>query len=133
MDDRRCLFVYGTLRAAGAGSPAAKGPAARRLAAEATPLGAARARGRLYHLGSYPGLVSGGCQDGWVRGEVLRLHRPEQTLAWLDRYEGGEYRRSARYVWLADGRRLQCWLYRYVAALPRRGRRIASGDWLARA
>ena len=51
----------------------------------------------------------------------------------VDRYEGGEYRRSARYVWLADGRRLQCWLYRYVAALPRRGRRIASGDWLARA
>lgn len=99
------LFVYGTLR------PDAGTPQAARLAREAVWLGRAHAAGQLLRIGSYPGLVAG---RGRVIGDVYRLHRPEATLPWLDRYEGPEFRRETRPVRLTAGGGLDAWVYSYT-------------------
>jgi gamma-glutamylcyclotransferase (GGCT)/AIG2-like uncharacterized protein YtfP len=84
MSDASCpyLFVYGTLRRA------STHPMARFLAERATYLGKARAPGRLYDLGRYPGMTESEVDGEWVQGEVYRLHEPGPTLAALDEYEG---------------------------------------------
>ena len=76
------LFVYGSLRRA-SGHPMAEF-----LIARSRFMGAASAPGRLYDLGSYPGMVDAATEGERVRGELYELHEPEATLADLDRYEG---------------------------------------------
>ncbi len=75
-DEPDLLFVYGTLRPSFGGEGASL---VRHLKAE----GPATARGLLYDLGSYPGMVRG---DGIVHGEVLRI-ASHADLEALDRYE----------------------------------------------
>jgi gamma-glutamylcyclotransferase (GGCT)/AIG2-like uncharacterized protein YtfP len=95
------LFVYGTLM---------RGYGLHRLLeGAATFLGDARVRGRLLDLRGYPGLVDG---EGWVRGELYRLHDAE-LLRTLDREEGYNFERRRAGVSLGDGRRSTAWLYRY--------------------
>ncbi len=99
-------------------------PLHRLLAGRATFLGQGSVRGRLLHLGRYPGLVEGG---GRVRGELYRLEAPE-LLAVLDREEGYNFLRRRAVVTLADGRRVQAWIYRYRG--PReRATPVPDGDW----
>ncbi len=81
----------------------------RLLEGAATFLGDARVRGRLLDLRGYPGLVDG---EGWVRGELYRLHDAE-LLRTLDREEGYNFERRRAGVSLGDGRRSTAWLYRY--------------------
>jgi gamma-glutamylcyclotransferase (GGCT)/AIG2-like uncharacterized protein YtfP len=76
------LFVYGTLRSQ------CRNRFARLLAERATLVGPARARGRLYRIGSYPGLVPSEAPDEWVTGELYRLHNASALLPILDDYEG---------------------------------------------
>nr|WP_082733345.1 gamma-glutamylcyclotransferase family protein [Sphingobium sp. CCH11-B1] len=123
------LFVYGTLR------PGFPHPMARRLTAEATHVGAASAAGRLYRIADYPGFVPGA--QGWVRGDLFRLARPDVTLAWLDDYEEcaahfpppHEYRRERVRIEGAHGA-AEVWTYVY--ALPVRNLvPIDGGDFLA--
>lgn len=65
-------------------------------------LGEYRARGRMYDLGAYPGLVLTAEEDHWVFGHVFQLFDPASTLITLDDYEGiipgkeneNEYRRE---------------------------------------
>jgi gamma-glutamylcyclotransferase (GGCT)/AIG2-like uncharacterized protein YtfP len=127
------LFVYGTLR------PFAAVPMARWLARVAEHLGGARTVGRLYDLGSYPGLriVRGGES---VRGDLYRVRR-RSVLRALDRYEAGtdarrpRFRRRPAFVTSDSGRRRAAWLYVYARPILRRAR-IAQGDYrraLARA
>jgi gamma-glutamylcyclotransferase (GGCT)/AIG2-like uncharacterized protein YtfP len=126
------LFVYGTLR------PAARSPMGDWLAAAAELLGPARAPGRLYDLGAYPGLVP--AQDpraGRVAGEVYRLAAPEAILARLDEYEGcgerntyGAFRRERVAVRLDGGAELSAWTYVHRGPIDE-SRAIASGDYAA--
>jgi gamma-glutamylcyclotransferase (GGCT)/AIG2-like uncharacterized protein YtfP len=120
------LFVYGTLR------PFAAVPMARWLARVAEHLGGASTAGRLYDLGSYPGLcvVRGGER---VRGDLYRL-RYRSALRVLDRYETGaddrrpRFERRRCFVKRDSGQCRAAWLYVYVRPILRRAR-IAHGDY----
>jgi len=99
----------------------------RLLEGSATFLGEARVRGTLLALRGYPGLVSG---QGWVRGELYRVHDAE-LLKTLDREEGYNFERRRAGVSLSDGRRSRAWVYRYRG--PRdRAVLIPDGDYRAR-
>jgi len=123
------IFVYGTLMSH-TGTPKAV-----QLAAEADSLGAATIAGTLYRISWYPGLGEGA---GTVHGEVFRLRAPAASLAWLDAYEGivpgdadrnrNEYERVQRPVMLADGRRLDAWVYLYRADVSGCSP-VADGRW----
>jgi predicted DCC family thiol-disulfide oxidoreductase YuxK/gamma-glutamylcyclotransferase (GGCT)/AIG2-like uncharacterized protein YtfP len=125
------LFVYGTLRH----------DAGHRmhylLAQHATLLGGATFQGRLYRIGSYPGVVSSDNSADWVQGEVYCLRELDLLLPQLDRYEGcgpefpapTEYLRQQHEITLTNGQSLKAWVYIYncpVDELPQ----ISSGDFL---
>jgi gamma-glutamylcyclotransferase (GGCT)/AIG2-like uncharacterized protein YtfP len=126
------LFVYGTLMR-GFDHPMAK-----LLSRSAEFVGEARCRGRLYLVTHYPGLVLSDAADDVVFGELVRLHRPEESLATLDEYEGcgpgaasPQYLRQVLPVTRDDGTVSEAWTYIYnrpVAKLTR----IASGRFLER-
>jgi gamma-glutamylcyclotransferase (GGCT)/AIG2-like uncharacterized protein YtfP len=128
------LFVYGSLRSS------QTNPFARLLAESADCLGPAKVRGRLYRIGSYPGLIPSKSVDEWVLGEVFRMRNPAVSLAALDDYEGCgardtppfPYERVATHAALEDGQILLCWVYVYRGSQPlTEERRIRSGDFLA--
>ncbi len=110
------LFVYGTLRRDSAH------PMAQFLAGHARFVAVARTPGRLYHLGSYPGMVSAMDVDDWVHGELFELLDPDAVLAELDRYEGctpdrpesSLFRRIGTPVTSDDGTVYPAWLYVYT-------------------
>lgn len=125
------LFVYGTLLSS------VDHPMSRRLGCEATLVGEATFTGRLYRAAWYPGLVEGYADDA-VRGELHRLHDPEQAFVWLDEFEGvtrgassvtgpDQYERVERSVTTSAGS-AKAWVYLYrggVAGLTR----VAGGSW----
>jgi gamma-glutamylcyclotransferase (GGCT)/AIG2-like uncharacterized protein YtfP len=122
------LFVYGTLR------PFVDIPMARWLRRSARYVGPATTRGRLYDLGSYPGMrAARNCRDRVV-GDVYRIVRPRALRA-LDRYEAGNARCKPSFVrerclvkLERHGVRKMAWTYRYRHSVARRPR-IASGDY----
>jgi gamma-glutamylcyclotransferase (GGCT)/AIG2-like uncharacterized protein YtfP len=124
------LFVYGTLMR-GFDHPMAK-----LLSRSAEFVGEAHCQGRLYLVTHYPGLVLSDAADDVVFGELVRLHRPEESLATLDEYEGcgpgvasPQYLRQVLAVTRDDGTVSEAWTYVYnrpVAKLTR----IASGRFL---
>lgn len=116
------LFVYGTLKSS------FRNKFARRLAHEATLLGAARMRGRLYRVRWYPGLRPPRESGDWVTGELYRLRMPLRTLGALDRYEDRQYRRVRRSAVLSSGEVVGCWVYLWGSAVSAQ-RRIESGEW----
>jgi gamma-glutamylcyclotransferase (GGCT)/AIG2-like uncharacterized protein YtfP len=127
------LFVYGTLRRA------ARHSMHEVLAGATRFLGDARVPGRLYHLGSYPGMVAGD-GGGTVIGEVYEV----DPAAWpaliqrLDEYEAcserhpqpHEFRRVEVQAELASGEIVAAWAYVYNRDCEGL-RAIASGDYLA--
>ncbi len=130
----RNLFAYGTLMTTAVG---VLGRAQRaRLMREAKSLGPASVRGRLFDLGSYPGLVEPHGDGEIVYGELLELIDPARSLVWLDAYEGivpgdhphNAYRRLQYDVRLASGERRAAWIYLYQGALTR-ARLISEGRW----
>ena len=76
------LFVYGTLMSWAKGALGLN--ERKRLSREASSLGPATLRGRLYDLGQYPGLIISNVDADVVHGEVFELFRPAVTLQWLD-------------------------------------------------
>lgn len=71
----------------------------------------------------YPAIVP--ARGARVQGRLLdRL--PSPRLAFLDAFEGPEYRRSARQVTLADGRRVRAWCWHWA---PARRRELEAGPW----
>jgi gamma-glutamylcyclotransferase (GGCT)/AIG2-like uncharacterized protein YtfP len=110
------LFVYGTLRR-GAFRGGVLNPFAARLEQEASWLGAARMRGRLYQVNpDYPGMAKAERDDEWVSGEVWKFDDPELWNA-LDAYEGAEYVRTLLPVTLADGSEPRAWVYLYASKI----------------
>lgn len=125
------LFVYGTLRRG------FKHPLARRLAYQADFTGLGQFQGRLYDLGSYPGLIVSDQAEDRVVGDLYRLYRPDQILKILDKYEAHYPADPARSLYLRQclpveaeqGQTIWTWVYIYNR--PVQGYRlIASGDYL---
>jgi len=122
------LFVYGTLR------PFAAIPMSRWLRRTARYLGPATTAGRLYDLGSYPGMRAARHRRDRVVGDVYRVVRL-RVFRVLDQYEAGnasckpKFVRERCIVQLAQRRvRKTAWTYRYrlsVAGAPR----ITGGDY----
>jgi gamma-glutamylcyclotransferase (GGCT)/AIG2-like uncharacterized protein YtfP len=124
------LFVYGTLLSA------AGHPMGARLQREARLIGPATARGRLYSLGAYPGLVESDRAGSVVHGEVYALRMPVLSLKWLDAYEGivpgkpdeSPYERVLRRVRLATGQNIDVWVYLYRKSVRLRPE-VKGGRW----
>jgi gamma-glutamylcyclotransferase (GGCT)/AIG2-like uncharacterized protein YtfP len=122
------LFVYGTLR------PFVAMPMSRWLWRTAHYLGPATTVGRLYDLGSYPGMPAARHRRDRVVGDVYRVGR-SRVFRVLDRYEAGNARGNPKFVrercivqFAQRGVRKKAWIYRYrcrVAGAPR----ITSGDY----
>lgn len=122
------LFVYGTLRAG------YDGPMAKWLAAAASHVGLATARGRLYRVRDYPGFVR--CPSALVVGDLFQLPDDPAVLDRLDEHEEcaahfpqpHEYRRE-RLTALSENGPVDAWAYVYswdVSDLEL----IESGDFL---
>jgi len=126
------LFVYGTLRSE------SLHPMARRLQAQARLLGNGSVPGLLYDFGTHPGAVFGPELYQRVLGEVFALRAGDPLLAAVDAYEGCTnesesklgFRRIKVAVALDTGHRLEAWSYG-LREVPRPGRPIMSGDWIA--
>lgn len=82
--------------------------------------------GRLYLVGTYPGLKD--APDGIVRGEVALLPDDGALLADLDAYEGDEYRRVLRPATLSNGQVATAWVYMYQPEVTEK-QRIESGEF----
>ena len=131
--DRGRIFVYGTLR---------EDPdhdLYRVLARSSTFVGDATVNGRLYNLGTYPGLVLSDDPGSRVRGEVYEF-QPEleaQTLRILDEYEGcdandqtpHEYRRELVQLRFPNGETARAWAY-LLNRDPAGLEMIRGGDYL---
>lgn len=124
------LFTYGTLQPGCAPGDVAA------LAAMLRPVGEGFLRGMLYDLGRYPGAVPDARSASKIAGTVMALLEDESLLSGLDDYEGfdpqssltSEFVREQQMVEMIDGRRLECWFYRYngkIDGIPA----IASGEW----
>jgi len=98
----------------------------------------ARARGRLFHLGSYPGMTEPATDQDWVTGEWIELEDWGQAVQSLDVVEtfvgydqpGSDYERVRVPVEMADGSIRPAWTYRYVGTLERAWP-LPGGDWRA--
>ncbi len=122
------LFVYGTLRRDFDGQ---RHPF---LSKGCDDLGKAYFSGKLYDLGSFPGVVPSNNPNDRVKGEVYRLHQPEGILARLDEYEGAVgadplYRRELVDVILENGKAIKAWIYIFNRDV-RDFQRIESGDYV---
>lgn len=124
------LFLYGTLLPGLAPVEIAHAAAQLRYTGEGS------VRGRLYHLGDFPGAVLDPSAEGRIFGAVFTLPEDPALLCALDDYEefipalpqASQFVRTRTVVTLTAGGALDCWIYvynRYVLA----DRAIASGRW----
>jgi gamma-glutamylcyclotransferase (GGCT)/AIG2-like uncharacterized protein YtfP len=128
------LFVYGSLLTR-IGHPQGE-----RLRRDASLIGDATLRGRLFRVSWYPGVVRSDTPGDLVHGEVYRLYDPVASLAWLDAYEGivagpesvaalDEYVRTICDVRLSDGTEAQAFVYIYQRAVDTLVR-LEGGRWI---
>lgn len=75
------LFVYGTLLQPG-------NPFADYLSQNCSYVSSGKIKGVLYDIGDYPGAVINNNADGYIHGDIYKLHHPEQNLKVIDYYEG---------------------------------------------
>lgn len=114
--------MYGTLLSG------FKNSFARMLRQEARLEGIATVPGKLYDLGSYPGLVLAEAGAHQVVGEVYELSsRAERILRNLDYYEGAEYERVVAEARSADWVQA-VWIYHYLGPVTEKSW-IESGDY----
>lgn len=110
----RLIFLYGSLLPQAPGSRHA-------LLGRSHLVSSGWIRGKLYHLGGYPGAIESADPETRVWGEVYELETPQESLARLDRYEGFvpespsgcEFVREETRVELKDGRTVEAWVYWY--------------------
>lgn len=128
------LFVYGTLRRAIAPSKDLR----HLLHHEAELQGNATVTGRLYNIGSYPGLILSDIPEEIVMGELYKIRDKRVVLHTFDQYEGCidpfpkpcEYQRVKAEVKTAEGFKVLSWLYAYQWDVKEE-MHIKSGDYLA--
>jgi gamma-glutamylcyclotransferase (GGCT)/AIG2-like uncharacterized protein YtfP len=117
---KHLVFVYGTLRSGGARAMSVRFPAAKFL-------GDAKVSGRLYDLGSYPGLQLGQANSA-VIGEVYEVD--DETLSELDEFEASSfYWRKQVEVFLGNDSRTG-WTYAPDPESCFLRTLITSGDWI---
>lgn len=125
---RRCVFVYGTLRRGDVRD-------INRLHPAPEFIGEGVVAGRLFHLGSYPGIVLGG--EVTVHGEVYAVTAELERL--LDEIEEvwpqntGEYTKRDVVVTLkapSAARTMTCFLYEVVTDRTHGKLLIEEGDWI---
>lgn len=115
------IFVYGTLRLEYANE------AAKRIQTECTYLGQGVAKGALMDLGPYPGAIINNTYLTIIYGQCFLLpQNPDPLLAFLDDYEGPEYRREIHdiYSWRGITPAIIYHLDAYPNAQP-----VPEGDW----
>ena len=124
------LFVYGTLMRA-SGHPMAK-----KLQSQSCFIAKGWIAGKMYSLGSYPGVIPSSGSTDKVHGEVVRLANPAYSLAWIDDYEGcgaapepHAYERVSLPVRLCSGGQLEAWVYIYKYPVSK-ARHIPGGRFL---
>jgi gamma-glutamylcyclotransferase (GGCT)/AIG2-like uncharacterized protein YtfP len=122
------LFVYGTLQPGG-GTPMGDWIAARLIDIEPATV-SGRLRAIREGCGWFPALLPAR-RGQQVRGTICTLRLTPADLAFLDRYEGCEYRRVARSARSRSGRRIAVQLYAWQAAIPPACPAIAGGDFRA--
>lgn len=127
------LFVYGTLMSRAATDYGRD--MRERLHRETRNFGPATIQGRLYDLGSYPGVTTSDDPGEVVHGEVLRLADAQAVFIWLDAYEGivagradNEYARVLAPARLHGGTLVSAHVYRYLGD-PGRVRWLPDGRW----
>ncbi len=120
----RHAFVYGTLRRGDDND-------INRLQPTPVFVGEARIKGRMYHLGRYPGVLLGGPHD--VAGEVYaisaELERVLDEIEELYPQQTNEYFKREIAVDVA-GRQLRCIVYEINPSVVQGKPLIASGDWV---
>ena len=107
------LFVYGTLLRASNYFGAL-------LNQHAHLYSEGRIKGRLYHAGEYPALITDPESENWVYGKIFTLHHQSKIWEELDEYEGcgpglsqpNEFVRIKGTV-CTETEYLECWLYQY--------------------
>lgn len=93
--------------------------------------------GKLYELGSYPGLVLSNSVKKIVWGEIYRIHEEVELFKYLDDYEGcadhssqpHEYRRDLVSIQGLDQGSLLAWTYLYKLPVNQL-QFIPDGDYL---
>ena len=118
--DKHLVFVYGTLRRGGVRAMPEIFPGSKFV-------GDAKASGRLYDLGAYPGLVSDESGSP-VAGEVYEVD--DETLSKLDGIEASSYYVRKRVEVSAGDDRMTCWVYEPNPELYSLRTLITSGDWI---
>lgn len=110
------LFAYGFLKTRFHGSPKTETPDINgELVAEG------HYPGRIYRVNVFPGVIFDPDSGATVKGEVFKLHTPEETLHLLDKYENAkplveldpDYERRLRPVTTSQGV-FECWVYEYI-------------------
>jgi gamma-glutamylcyclotransferase (GGCT)/AIG2-like uncharacterized protein YtfP len=94
-------------------------------------------QGKLYDIGSYPGLIPSDNSEDKVAGEVFKLADSEEVLNTFDEYEGcsprfpepWEYVRKKVKVILKKGGIVNAWVYQYNLDISDKTL-ITSGDYL---
>jgi gamma-glutamylcyclotransferase (GGCT)/AIG2-like uncharacterized protein YtfP len=120
----RHVFVYGTLRRGGIND-------INRLRPAPQFVGAARVKGRLYHLGAYPGMTLGG--NEWVQGEVYAIDPVLEPV--LDEIEDLGAHPTDEYVkrWIVvevAGQTVDCLVYEINPRYALPALRVMGGDWM---
>ena len=120
--NRHLVFVYGSLRSGNAGAMSNRFPDARFVAV-------ARARGSLYDLGEYPGMLLNET-NSLVVGEVYEVN--EETLNRLDEFERSSDYVRKQVVVEAGADEMNCWIYvpSYEPDFYSNQTLIKSGDWM---
>ncbi len=92
--------------------------------------------GRLLDLGSFPALIDTGSSNQMVKGDFVRLRKPEQAIRKLDQVEGYDgsglpnslFRRTYVGVGVGDGRIRYGWTY-CLANIEKLAPQVLCGDW----
>jgi gamma-glutamylcyclotransferase (GGCT)/AIG2-like uncharacterized protein YtfP len=117
---KHLVFVYGSLRGGSARSMSIRFPESKFIAA-------AKVKGSLYDLGSYPGLLLNE-SNSMVIGEVYEVD--DELLQQLDEFEASSnYLRKQVEIPIGALRRM-CWTYEPDPAFYSLRTLIPSGDWL---
>lgn len=125
------IFVYGTLL------NDIHSMIANHLKTHSILLGDGLVRGKIYDLGSYPGLIYEPTASSMVFGQVFQLNDPNEILTTLDNYEGispeapteDEYAREIIKVEI-NGEKIDCWAYLYLKSTEGL-KQITSGNYLS--
>ncbi|HEY0547167.1 MAG TPA: gamma-glutamylcyclotransferase family protein [Pyrinomonadaceae bacterium] len=118
--NRHLVFVYGTLRRGGVRAMPLLFP-------EATFIEQAKAHGRLYDFGAYPGLMLDE-SNSLVVGEVYEID--DEILNKLDEIETESHYRRKQVELSVGDRRKMCWIYVFDPRFYSRLNLIESGDWI---